>query len=127
MAGGAVRARVPRAEHDGERLAVPAGAVVGPGGHRVEPERLLPGGEDPTETSFWVFVELGGEHPAYFIAPRWWVRNDIWRDHIAYLARYQQKYGHPRESEHHGIQTRRVEQWRDRWEVLGIFPSRITA
>lgn len=42
--------------------------------------------EDPAETSFWVFVDLGGEHPAYFIAPRWWVRNDIWQDHTAYLA-----------------------------------------
>jgi hypothetical protein len=30
-------------------------------------------GEDPAETSYWVFVDLGGEHPAYFIAPRWWV------------------------------------------------------
>lgn len=25
--------------------------------------------EDPAETSYWVFVDLGGEHPAYFIAP----------------------------------------------------------
>lgn len=25
--------------------------------------------EDLAETSFWVFVGLGGEHPAYFIAP----------------------------------------------------------
>jgi len=25
--------------------------------------------EDPGETSYWVFVDLGGEHPVYFIAP----------------------------------------------------------
>jgi hypothetical protein len=83
--------------------------------------------QDPAETSFWIFVDLGGEHPAYFVAPRWWVRNDIWRDHTAYLARYQQKHGHPRESTHHGILVRRVEQWRDRWDILGILPSGVTA
>ena len=25
--------------------------------------------EDPVESSFWVFVDLGDEHPEYFIAP----------------------------------------------------------
>jgi hypothetical protein len=79
--------------------------------------------EDPAETSFWVFVDLGGEHPAYFIAPRWWVRNDIWQDHTAYLSRFEKEHGHPRESTHHGIRTRRVERWRDSWDVLGIFPD----
>jgi hypothetical protein len=78
--------------------------------------------EDPGETSYWVFVDLGGEHPAYFIAPRWWVRNDIWRGHTAYLDRYRQKHGHQRESGHRGIHVGRVEQWRDRWDVPGIFP-----
>jgi len=41
----------------------------------------------------------------------------------AYLARFEHQHGHKRESTHHGIQTRRVEQWRDRWGVLGIFPD----
>jgi hypothetical protein len=26
--------------------------------------------EDPAETSFWVFVDLGGEHPAYLHRPK---------------------------------------------------------
>ncbi len=75
----------------------------------------------PTETSFWIFVDLGGEYPTYFVAPRWWVRNDIWQDHTAFLARYEEKHGHPRASGHHGIPVSRVERWRDRWDVLGIF------
>ena len=80
--------------------------------------------DDPAETCFWIFVDhLGSEHPAYFIAPRWWVRNDIWRDHTAYLACYEQKYGYPRTSEHHGIRVGRIEHWRDRWDVLGILPA----
>ena len=44
--------------------------------------------EDSGETSYWVFVDLGGEHPEYFIAPRWWVRNDIWQVASAYFSSY---------------------------------------
>ena len=77
--------------------------------------------EDPVESSFWVFVDLGDEHPEYFIAPRWWIRNDIWQDASAYLALYEKKHGHARESDHHAIAVSRMGQWRDRWDVLGIF------
>lgn len=77
--------------------------------------------ENPDEDSYWVFVDLGGEHPVYYIVPRWWVRNNIWHEHRAFFARYELKYGHPRESNHHGIRVERVEEWRGRWEVLRIF------
>ena len=43
VVGGGVRPGAPRPQHDGQRLPVPVGAVVGEGGHRVEAERLLPG------------------------------------------------------------------------------------
>ena len=43
VVGGGVRPGVPGPQHDGQRLAGPAGAVVGERGQRVEPERLLPG------------------------------------------------------------------------------------
>src|SRR2546425_13374374 len=49
--------------------------------HARFPEDAAECSDDPAETSFWIFVDLGGEHPAYFVAPRWWVRNDIWREH----------------------------------------------
>jgi hypothetical protein len=39
--------------------------------HARFPKDAAPGGGDPAESSFCVFVDLGGEHPAYFIAPRW--------------------------------------------------------
>ena len=51
--------------------------------------------EDPAEDSFWIFVDLSSEHPEYFVAPRWWVRNNIWEVHTAYLARWEQEHGHP--------------------------------
>jgi hypothetical protein len=89
--------------------------------HARYPQDAAECGEDPAGTSFWIFVDLGSEHPAYFVAPRWWVRNNIWQVHIAYLAQYEQKHGRLRESGHHGIPVSRIGQWRDRWDVLGIF------
>jgi hypothetical protein len=77
--------------------------------------------EDPAEGSFWIFVDLSPDHPEYFVAPRWWVRNNIWEVHTAYLARWEREHGHPRESQHHGIQIDRIERWRGRWDILGIF------
>jgi hypothetical protein len=45
-----------------------------------------PGSRLRDETSFWVFVDLEPVHPVYHVAPRWWVRNNIWEVHSAYLA-----------------------------------------
>jgi hypothetical protein len=55
-------------------------------------------------------VDLEKQHPGYFIAPRWWVRNDIWQTASAYLALYENKHRHPRESQQHAITASRVEQ-----------------
>lgn len=77
--------------------------------------------EDPGEDSFWIFVDLSSDHPEYFVTPRWWMRNDIWKVHTDYLARWEREHGHPRESQHHGILAKRIEQWRGRWDILGIF------
>jgi len=112
---------------DTRRISIQVKAKSSGSWHARFPRDAAQCGADPAETSFWVFVDLGGEHPAYFVAPRWWVRNDIWQDHTAYLDRYQLKHGHARESEHHGIQVRRVEQWRGRWDVLGIFRNETAA
>ena len=76
--------------------------------------------EEPAETSFWIFVDLAPAYPTFYIAPRWWVSNDIWTIHTAYLARYEQQHGVSRTSDHHAIPSARVVQWQDRWDVLGI-------
>ncbi len=45
--------------------------------------------EDPAEATFWIFVDLGaGQYPVYYVIPRWWIRNNIWQVHTAYLIRY---------------------------------------
>lgn len=77
--------------------------------------------ENPAPDSFWIFVDLASAQPVYFVAPRWWVRNDIYDDYIPYLALYKQEHGCDRKSDHHAIAVKRIEQWRDRWDLLGIF------
>lgn len=78
---------------------------------------------DPLEEKFWIFVDLEPEHPKFYIAPAWWVENDIFENHKAYLARHGGVRAHSPDSQHHAVQPKRLEQWAERWEILGIFPT----
>ena len=75
------------------------------------------------ESNFWVFVDLGisDEHPRYWIVPDWWIKNDIYKAHQAYLNKHGgQRVSNP-DSTHHAIEEKRLEEWLGRWEILGIF------
>lgn len=75
------------------------------------------------ETVFWVFVDLGelNTTPRYWIVPDWWIRDNIYRTHEAYLARRGGRRPRNQGSKHHSIDETRLEPWRDRWEILGVF------
>ncbi len=81
------------------------------------------GKEDPLDDRFWIFVDLGPEHPEYYIAPAWWVENDIHEHHSAYLKKHGGKRAKGGTSQHHAIPAKRLVEWRDLWEVLGILPT----
>ncbi len=75
------------------------------------------------EKVYWVFVDLGDTYqaPRYWIAPDWWVRNDIYQTHQHYLESHGGKRAKTPDSTHHAIDEKRLEQWKDRWDVLRIF------
>ncbi len=75
------------------------------------------------ETDFWVFVDLGDldVSPRYWVVPDWWMRNDIYEAHQAYLASHGGNRARNPDSTHHAIDERRLEAWEARWDVLGIF------
>lgn len=73
------------------------------------------------ERRFWVFVDLpDGGSASFYIAPEWWIQNDIHEDDAAYLARHGGERKITKGATHHRIQTERVSQWRDRWDLLGL-------
>jgi hypothetical protein len=83
---------------------------------------------EPPETSleatdFWVFVDLGDLEtaPRYWVVPDWWMRNDIYTAHQAYLDRHGGTRARNPDSKHHAIDERRLKEWRARWDILGIF------
>jgi hypothetical protein len=82
-----------------------------------------PRAEDPTEEKFWVFVDLEPEQPEYYVAPAWWVENDIYEHHAAYLDKHGGRRAVNNESQHHAIPLKRLTAWRDRWDVVSIFPD----
>lgn len=75
--------------------------------------------DDPT--SFWILVDLRQAAPRYFVMPTWWIENDIYEHHQTYLARHGGHRAVTEESKHHGLADERVEQWKDKWDLLGIF------
>lgn len=75
------------------------------------------------ETNFWVFVDLGNSDafPRYWVVPDWWIRDDIYKAHRAYLESHGGKRARNPDSTHHSIQESRLEEWQGRWDILGIF------
>jgi Holliday junction resolvase-like predicted endonuclease len=86
--------------------------------------RGRPREEVPDEIDFWVFVNMGRDpeaRPDFFIVPAWWMENSIHVEHAAYLARHGGHRAQNPDSNHHAILLSQIEQWRERWDLLGIF------
>lgn len=84
-----------------------------------------PMSERSDERNFWMFVDLGDTYtsPRYWVVPDWWIKNDIYKTHQAYLTKHGGiRPGNP-DSTHHAIDESRLEQWQDRWDLLGIFEN----
>jgi hypothetical protein len=70
-----------------------------------------------------VFVDLGytNTYPRYWIMPEWWIKDNIYKTHQAYLNKHSGIRPANPDSTHHSIDESRLEQWKDRWDILGIF------
>jgi hypothetical protein len=86
--------------------------------------RGRPRDEESGGTEFWIFVDIGKNpdvRPIYYIVPAWWIENSIYAEHEAYIARHGGKRARTPTSTHHAIPAKRLADWRDRWDLLGIF------
>jgi hypothetical protein len=69
---------------------------------------------------FWVLVDLAIARPRFYVAPADWMTDDIRREHEDYLRRHGGTRARTEDSVHHRITTARVEQWWERWDLLGL-------
>lgn len=76
--------------------------------------------EPKGESFFWIFCEIK-ENPEYWIVPDWWIRNNIYEVHKAYLKKHGGKRPGGGKSTHHSIDKKRISEWKDRWDILKIF------
>ena len=74
------------------------------------------------ETNFWIFVSIEkiNELPNYYIVPEWWIRNDIYNE----TKDLPLSKANSNTYRHHGINVARIEQWKDRWDILGLATAR---
>jgi len=80
--------------------------------------------EDPAEMRFWVLVDIGKDPelpPGYWVVPEWWMVNHVYVEFQRGLQRHGGQRPVNPESTHFGITTKHVAEWRDRWDLLGIF------
>jgi hypothetical protein len=82
--------------------------------------RGSPRSESADEGRFWVFVDLTTEPTTFYLAPAWWVENDIYETHQAYLARHGGTRARTPASTHHSIPVERIAEWRERWDLLDL-------
>jgi hypothetical protein len=76
--------------------------------------------ESPDSDRFWLFVDLTETPAAFYVAPEWWVENDIHETYQADLARFGGNRPKSPGSTHHGIPEARISRWRERWDLLGL-------
>lgn len=74
------------------------------------------------ETTFWVMVDLSADPPEYYVVPAWSLQNTIHTDFQKYLAKHGGQRPRNPDSTDWSIHVEDVAQWKDQWEVLGIFP-----
>lgn len=67
---------------------------------------------------FWLFVDLEPKSPEFYVVPDIWMRRDIHREHSRYLDRHGGQRARATSSTHHAIQMERIDEWRDRWDLL---------
>ena len=73
---------------------------------------------DELKAHLWIFVDLGEPAPAFFVVPEAWMAEDIYSHHAEYLARHGGRRKNSPGSTHHKITKGRIDQWRDRWDLL---------
>jgi len=75
------------------------------------------------ETRFWILVDMSGpigQLPEFYIVPEYWMQNDIYKAHNEYLKKHRGDRPINPKATHHSIPIKRVEQWKDKWEVLKV-------
>lgn len=79
--------------------------------------------EPENEINFWVMVDLSADTPQCYVMPAWWIEDDIHFEHEWNLKQHGGVRPKNPNSAHQAISVERVERWKDRWDVMGIFPT----
>jgi hypothetical protein len=76
--------------------------------------------ENPHESEYWVFVDLGNKPPIFYPIPLWWISNNIYEVFQEYLRK---KGGHRPgndDSTHHAVELEHIKQWEEKWDNIGL-------
>lgn len=83
-----------------------------------------PRSENFEERDFWILVDIGKDpevRPTYYVVPHWWMVNHIHVRHHERIAVHGGRRLVNPDAKHFAITRKNVADWRDRWDLLGIF------
>lgn len=73
------------------------------------------------ESRMWVFVDIAEEESVHFyIAPEAVIRRDIFEKYEAYLTKHGGRRPKSPDSRNYAIRVEHIEQWLERWDLLGL-------
>ena len=76
--------------------------------------------ENVSEDEYWVFVDISSDDSDFYVVPKWWIKNDIADHHAKYLSGHDGRRPHNADSKHHAISKRRIIQWENKWQQIGL-------
>lgn len=74
--------------------------------------------ENVDENEYWVFVDLEHSPSEFYVVPAWWIHNNIWETHAAYLLQNGGKRKYNDNSKHHSISEKVINRWLGKWSLI---------
>ena len=72
------------------------------------------------DSDFWLFVDIAFDPPKFYPVPFSWISNNIHEVHQEYLEKHGGDRPINRDSNHHAVTLKRIKQWENQWEKMGL-------
>jgi len=76
--------------------------------------------ENPNESNYWVFVDIGVKPYRFYPVPLWWIANNIHERYQAYLKKFGGHRKYNDDSTHHKVTLERIRRWEGQWDEMGL-------
>ncbi|WP_172380714.1 hypothetical protein [Vibrio sp. Vb339] len=70
------------------------------------------------KNELWVFVDIKGLEPKFYIVPSAWAKENMENHYIKHMQRFDTQQKSANDLVHQAISSKRLEEWLNRWDLL---------